>query len=607
MIPKTDCLETKVPPDAQHLYILSQLFEDLDQEAVRSILEAGRQHPIEPGEYLFRQGDLENMLYIVLTGRLRAVVQDKNGMHILGDIGEGEPVGEFAIFTNEPRMASVLAIRKTTVLEINKNEYLQLVSQNPAFASTLTSFLIRRLRRNMLEKHMSGTPKNIALIKLQPEQDLSPWTDDIKKTLTGNGLPIRIFDHKSEPEDPSHSVFHTLEQHHSLNILVCSEDHPEWSKQCLIYADLVIVATDFRADPHLYPIEKRLNLYAQSIINRKLYIVFLHDNTTLRPEQTKAWLEHRKVNLHLHVRKNHPPDIRRFCRIISHQAVGVVLGGGGARGYAHVGAIKALLEAGVEIDFIGGTSAGALYGIAMSYSDFDFEKVDALCAEAARRKLTTNDYSFPLLSVMSGKKLARFIRKMFGDTDLEDIWVNSYCVSTNFSSNNAKVHDRGLVRTMVQASIAIPGVFPPVVVDQQLHVDGCVVDNLPIEPMYRYPVRHIIAISLSGLTTEPVNFAETPSVRTLIWDRLTGKKRYQIPGIISFIINSLTLNSRQKQEIAKSNVSLYFEMDLEDVGFLDDKKWQYTIKKGHDQMSGFLKNLPEKEKFWLEKAMYMQE
>ena len=171
-------------------------------------------------------------------------------------------------------MASVLAIRKTIVLKINKQEYLNLVSQNPAFAGVLTNFLIKRLRRNILEQHMSSRPKNIAVINLQPEHDLSPWTNEIEKTLEESGLPIQVFYHDSQPEQQYNTVFATLEQQEGLNILVCSEAQPEWSRQCLLVADLLIVATEFWADPNLYQIEKIQNLYAQSILNKKIYIVF---------------------------------------------------------------------------------------------------------------------------------------------------------------------------------------------------------------------------------------------------------------------------------------------------------------------------------------------
>jgi NTE family protein len=595
-------LENLVSTDLHNLQILGRLFKELDKSALAKILEAGNIQHLEPGKYLFRQGDLEDSLYIVLSGRLRAVMQNLDGMHILGDIGEGEPTGEFALFTNEPRMASVLAIRKTTIFLISKEEYLKIVSQNPAFAGMLTGFLIKRLRRNILEQHTSSTPKNIVLIKLQAENDIRGWTDEIKKTFETSGTPIKIFYQDPTSGTPYKTIFDTLDQHEGLNILVCSDTQPEWSRQCLLYADLVIVATDFSADPKLYEVEKMLDLYSQSILNRKIYLVLLHETESTLPKHTSRWLANRVLSLHIHIRKNNAPDISRFCRIISGQAVGVVLGGGGAKGYAHVGAVKALLEAGIEIDFLGGTSAGALYGIGMAHSDFNFTKIDELCEHAARKKVTSNDYSWPVVSIMTGKKMSGLLKDIFGDSELEDIYVNSYCVSTNFSMSSTKIHDTGLVSKMVQASIAIPGVFPPVVIDQQLHVDGGVVDNLPIEPMYRYPVRHIIAISLTGLSAKNVDYTEMPPGRRLIWDKLTRRKKYRSPGIISLIVNSLTLSSRQKQENTKAKVSLYFEMDLKGVGLMDESKWRQTIEKGQTQMKKFLEDLPEKEKFWLTKS-----
>ncbi|MEO7445260.1 MAG: cyclic nucleotide-binding and patatin-like phospholipase domain-containing protein [Ferruginibacter sp.] len=590
-----------------YLHVLGQLFTELEKDALQTILDAGRHVHIKTGEYLFRQGDAQDIMFIVLTGRLRAVLQDEKGTHILGDIGEGEPVGEFAIFTNEPRTASVLAIRKTTLLEINKAEYLHLVSQNPSFASTLTNFLIKRLRRNLLEQSVSEMPKNIALINLQPSYDIHPWTDDIEKTFEEKGMSTNVYDHTSHPDKNYDFIFETLEQHIGFNVLVCSEDSMEWSRQCLIYADLVVVATNFNADPGLYAIEKELELYTQHILNKKIYIVFLHGENAELPTHTERWLKPRNAGLHIHIRQHHAGDVRRLCRILSNQAVGLVLGGGGSKGYAHVGGVRALLNAGVEIDFLGGTSAGALYGIAMTHADFQFEKIDALSEESALAKLTSNDYTVPFVSMLSGKKMVNFLKKMFGSSHLEDIWINSYCVSANFSTSGTMVHDKGLTSKMVQASIAIPGVFPPVVIDKHLHVDGGVVENLPIDQMYRYPVKHIIAISLSPLNTRLVDYIVAPTARQLFWDKFSRKKQYKIPGLVSLIVNSLTLNSRQRQEVAKQKVSLYVELDLKGVGLMDDTKWRETIEKGYTQVEEFLKDLPAKEKFWQKKDAFVKE
>ena len=588
--------------NASYFQLFHKLFGELNEELLSQIIQSGKKRMFNTGEYLFHQGESEQALYIVLSGRLRVIKEDSNGIRILGDIGEGEPVGEFALFTGEPRMASVLAIRKSTVLELSQKDYLNLVSLNPTLANSMTRFVINRLRRNTFQQNQSTPPKNIALIKLQAEHDLSPWTVDMEAFFLENQIPVQVFDHDSQKDLSDQEFFDSLEQYPGVNILLCSETHPNWSHQCLVYADLVILATDFQANPELYSIEKELDLYSQSILNKKIYLLFLHGSGAQMPKDTHKWLSPRLINLHIHVRQGNQKDIRRFCRIITNNATGLVLGGGGAKGYAHLGVVKALQEKGIEIDFLGGTSAGAIYGITMSFSDFDFGKIEAITQEAVNSKLTSNDVSIPLISILSGKKLKRFVSRLFLNYGLEDIWVNSYCVSTNFSRASAKIHERGPIWKQVMASMAIPGVFPPVVIDQYLHVDGAVMDNLPIEPMYRYPISKIIAVSLSGLPDRKVEYENTPGNWTLLWDKFSGKRRYRLPNVGSLIINSLMLNSHQKQEVTKSKVSHYFELNLKGVGLLDESKWKEILQKGYEQTQEYLDLLPKEERFWEEKT-----
>ncbi|TDQ17441.1 NTE family protein/lysophospholipid hydrolase [Algoriphagus boseongensis] len=578
--------------------LFHKLFGELNDDLLEQIISSGTKKEFNTGEYLFHQGDSESCLYIVLSGRLRAIKEDGNGVRILGDIGEGEPVGEFALFTGEPRMASVLAIRKSAVLEFDQQEYFQLVARNPKLANSMTRFVINRLRRNTFQQNQSSPPKNIALINLQADHDLSPWTIDMEAYFKENGIPVQVFDHESQEALSDHEFFDSLESYAGVNILICSETNPNWSHQCLVYADLVILATDFKGNPALYQIEKDLDLYSQSILNKKIYLLFLHEKEASMPKETSKWLENRTINLHIHVRQGNSGDIRRFCRIITNNATGLVLGGGGAKGYAHLGVVKALQEKGIEIDFLGGTSAGAIYGITMSFSDFDFEKIEVITQHAVESKLTSNDISLPLISFLSGKKVKKFVKNLFKEFGLEDIWVNSYCVSTNYSRASAKIHDRGPIWQQVMASMAIPGVFPPVVIDQYLHVDGAVMDNLPIEPMYRYPISKIIAVSLSGLIDRKVEFESTPSNWSIFWDKFSRKSKYKLPNVGSLIINSLMLNSHQKQEVTKSKVSHYFELNLKGVGLLDESKWKEILKKGYDQTNEYLEQLPKEERFW---------
>jgi len=592
-------LDSSLSKNEHNRKILLRLFGNLEESLITQILENGKSLELETGAFLFHQGDKDNSLYIVISGRFRALAKQDDGMmHALGDIGEGEPIGEFALFMAEPRSASVVAIRKSIVLELKESQYLDIVSKHPEFSSKLTRFVVNRLRRNSLQQHLETSAKNIAVINLQSGNDITEYTDAIKKEFESLNVSIQILDHESHANLETQTMYDTLEEHTGLNFLVCSDADLNWSKQCIIYADLVVLATDFYAESEIQKIEKHLDLYSQNILNKKIYLLLLHPENAKFPENTSRWFADRKIDLHIHYRKNHGPDIRRFARILSNKAIGLVLGGGGAKGFAHLGVIKALGEAGVDIDFLGGTSAGALYGLTAAFCDFDKDKIDFYSKDSAQSKLTSNDFTFPVVSFMSGKKMSNYLKKMMGITYLEDFWVGSYCVSTNYSNATSRVHNRGMAWKQIEASIAIPGIYPPVVIDHQLHVDGGVVDNLPIETMYNYPVSHIIAISLTQLKSQPVDFDETPSSGSILWNKITGKKKYRLPGITSILVNSLTLNSRQKQEMSKSGVAIYLEMELKGIGMMDDTKWKEIVQKGHDQMIEALSKVPQNERFW---------
>jgi predicted acylesterase/phospholipase RssA len=577
---------------------LAQLFGEITDEQLKQVFSIAEVLHFDAGQYIFQEGDGDNALYIVLSGRLRALQQTEQGQHVLGDIAAGEPVGELALFTKEPRTASVVAIRKSTVLQIDEADYNALVNQYPSFAFTLTQFVINRLKRNAFQQKKGAAPKNIAVIMLQPDHDFTPWTDDMRHELGIMGTPINVYSSDTQLLENPNAVFEDMENSEGINILVCDNDHPAWAKQCILYCDLVIVATEFDAPSTLFAIEEHLNLYAANILNKKIYLLLLHPENAPAPSLTRRWFEGRKFDLHLHIRAKTPKDIRRFCRILTHQAVGLVLGGGGAKGFAHIGTAKAMMEAGIEFDFVGGTSAGALYGIGLTITDFDIPQVTHLCQKGAERKVTSNDYNLPFLSLMTGKKMRAYLKDMLEETYLEDIWVTTYIVSTNYSTASIKVHETGLARQKVEASIAIPGVFPPVIIDRHLHVDGGVMDNLPIEAMYQKPVSHVIAISLAAQSHHLVDIKTVPSAWALLVNMFTKKHRYRLPKMASLLINSLTLNSVQKQAITKSQVAIYLEMDLRAYGFLDWSKWEELIGKGYQQTQDYLKKLPHTEHFW---------
>jgi predicted acylesterase/phospholipase RssA len=581
-----------------YMSYLTQLFGDLSQKQLENVFSVSKVLHIETGDYIFQEGDEENSLYIVLTGRLRALHQTTEGIKLLGDISAGEPVGEFSLFTHEPRSASVIAIRKSTVLQIEESDYNELVKQNPRFAHTLTQFVIKRLRLNVFQQRMGHTPKNIAIVNLNPEFDISPWTTSARDQFGLMDTPINVYYAESLGNGNSYILFDELENHQGLNFLVCDNEDLLWANQCITYCDLVLVVGDFCDSEEIRPIESHLSLYSNGILNKKVYLILLHHENASLPSNTRRWFRDRPVILHLHIRKNNLKDIRRFCRIITNQAVGLVLGGGGAKGFAHIGMAKAMLEGGVEFDFIGGTSAGAMIGVLMSVVDFDMEEAIHLAKKGADLKPTSNDFHFPFLSLMTGSKMRKVFQDTFGEIYLEDIWINTFTVSTNYSTASLQIHDRGLARKRVEASIAIPGVFPPVIINKYLHVDGGVMDNLPIEAMYQKPVKYVIAVALSAQTSRVVKVENIPSSWQIFLNKFSKKTRFGLPTMSSILINSLTLNSIQRQVASKSQVSLYLEMELRNFGFLDWSKCQQLIDQGYIQTKDYLNKLTSKEQFW---------
>ena len=575
------------------IQVLSNLFQNLDDLQLQQVLQAGVISKYNSGEKIFNQGDIEDTFSIVLSGRFRAIQKSNEKNKILGDITEGETVGEFAFFSNDVRSATVYALRPSVTLKIDRQQYLNLVSLQPKFAQKLSSLIVNRFKSNSLKDKIKEAPKNIAIINLDENTNISAWTQSIENELLVTNVKFQLYE-----QNNSEFFFDELESNEGINFLVCSPQYPSWSKQCYLYADLIIIATKFDNDSSLRKIESDLELYSDNILSKKVYLLLLHPENTKQPKNTKRWLDNRKVNLHIHFRENYKPDAARFCRIITNKAIGVVLGGGGAKGFAHLGALKALTSEGVNVDFIGGTSAGALYGLALASFDFDFTKMDIHTEEAVNKKLTSKDFTYPIISLMSGKKMKKYLYEFYNETCLEDFWVTSYCITSNLSKASLSMHKRGLAAKKVLASIAIPGIFPPVIIDHELHVDGGVMDNLPIDSMYQFPVGEIIALSLVVIQQRKSKLSETPSSRELILNKFLRRKKYKLPGITSILMNSLTLNSVQKQEENKSKASLYIELSLKGLGFIDDAKWKIITQRGFVQTKLFLSDLDQSKKFW---------
>ncbi|MBM4297608.1 MAG: patatin-like phospholipase family protein, partial [Deltaproteobacteria bacterium] len=225
----------------------------------------------------------------------------------------------------------------------------------------------------------------------------------------------------------------------------------------------------------------------------------------------------------------------QLARLITGNAIGLVLSGGGARGFAHIGVIRALGERGIPIDYIGGTSMGAVIA-AQHALDWDWQTMARVNKEEWPRCEPQKNYTLPLVALNSARRMDQMLKRMFGDAEIENLRRKFFCVSTNLSSATAKIHREGKLWKAVRASVSIPGIGPPAIQNGEILVDGGLVDNLPVETMKRLCQGKIYAVDVGEQVefTSKLKESYTVSGWKLLWQQLNPFiEKPDIPNILN--------------------------------------------------------------------------
>jgi len=184
----------------------------------------------------------------------------------------------------------------------------------------------------------------------------------------------------------------------------------------------------------------------------------------------------------------------RLARIVIGASVGLALSGGAAQGLAHLGVLQALLEGGIPIDMIAGTSGGALYGSLLA-SAMPIETAQSIAiAETRLNLLDKADLALPKHGIIRGRRIERMIRRAIGDMTFDELHYPFCAVATDLKSGREVVLNEGPVYRAVRASISIPGIFEPVRLDGRLLVDGAVVTPLPVGPVRAMGADFVVAV-----------------------------------------------------------------------------------------------------------------
>ena len=467
----------------------SSVFASLDDQVLREIVSKMEFVHLEGQDILFRQGDVGDALYIVVSGRLQVVAERSEGTRAaIGQIGVGDVVGEMALIGGETRTATVHAIRGSSIARLTRASFDDLIGRYPhKLLRLFGSAAIARTRETLAGCQLpSRPPRTICVIAGEPSVRLNEFCSHLVQRLAGivkarliskhmvaSQLAFAV--HTNDGIDPQEPITHWLnEREAEVDVLVYEGDPSDstWTQKILRQSDHVLVVGSDSTIPSTP--EPAFRDAVQKGV--QFSIVLLHA-ADARPTGSCKWLDAYCTDRLHHIREGSYSDLERLARFLTGRAFGIVLGGGFARGIAHAGILRALKECGLPMDLIGGTSIGGIVA-AESILGFDYEElVRTTCAGF---DTCFKDVTLPFVSLLTGRNLARSMGSVFGDLQIEDLPIPFFCVSANLSRAQMHIHLRGSVLRSLLATSRAPGVFPPIVENGDLLVDGGIADNLPV-------------------------------------------------------------------------------------------------------------------------------
>lgn len=297
-----------------------------------------------------------------------------------------------------------------------------------------------------------------------------------------------------------------------------------------------------------------------------------------------------KLNARVNKSENVPVlyknDFMRLARILSNEAVGLVLGGGGSRGISHVGVVTALEKHGIPVDLIGGTSIGSFVG-GLYAKENNIVSIYGMTKKFSRRIGAVwrmlFDLTYPVTSYITGHEFNRGIWKVFGVHEIEDFWIRYFCNSTNITNSTMEIHERGYAWRFIRASMSLAGLLPPITYNGLMLLDGGYLDNLPVMEMKVRGAKHIVAVDVGSVDDRtPMNYGDTLSGFWVLLNRWNPfSKHPNVPNMMDIQLRLAYVASVNALEAAKKMPGvMYLRPPIDDYATLDFMKFDEIYNVG---------------------------
>ena len=519
---------------------------------------------------LYAAGDPAEHLYVLRTGRLGAFRRDEgHEPQFLGVIRPGEPAGEMSLIAGARHSADVVALRDSEVVSLPSEAFFDACESDPSVMAELARLMILRTRQEA-RRGTAGAPSVYAFVPAGQPGPLRPTVERIEHAISELDYTVKTIG--VEAVGAPTEWFSEVERTHDFVLYVAEVADKGWQATVSRQVDrLFRVGDGDRAPPR--ETKGSSPLQAQQLVD----LILLQPADARRPKGSGAWMDATNAARLFHLRRGETADFQRIARVLTGQSVGLVLSGGGARAYAHVGAIRALQEQGVPIDFVGGVSMGAIIGAGLAMG-WDNAEMDHRIRDAFVNSSPLSDIALPLLAMTHGLTVNERLLRHFSDTQIADLRLPFFCLSSNLTTGTSQLHRRGLLRRGLRASISLPGVLPPATDGVNVLVDGAVMNNFPTEIMRASQLGPIIGIDVSqsrSITAEDV--ARPSSVWRWIW---SGQWRNG-PPIVSLLMRAATISTGADLASARAATDVLVMPDLSKIEIRDWAAYEAAVEAGY--------------------------
>lgn len=558
-------------------------FKGLEKKDYELIVSLGKIVSIGIDEILFNQGDSSDYLYIVISGKLSAQVTKATGEILtVGTISQGQTLGELGVISSNIRSATVSALTDSILLALSEKDFKKIGKLYPQILISLISFVVNRSHDllNIIKFPDNKKINQTVMIYDKKIPIIQRFIEEFKLIAP---LNIGIFDieqiisNANTSESELFELLDNLSDKLANNIFLIDIQNIKIIHILLKKIQKTYILYSDKCKNILSNKIKEILLDSRKKFGEKNYLVRIHedenDNNINRNIYNLPF-----INGHHHIHIGIQKDYERFARYILGKQIGLVLGGGGVKGWVHFGAIKALQDLDIPIDMIGGSSSGAIAAACFSFSKnynealINFTKI----MKTIRKPFKISNLTYPTISIFSGKSGTIAMQEVFKNTRIEDLLLPFFCISSNLTENKETVHVSGEIWEALRASVAIPGMLPPVIIDGLIHADGGLINNLPVDQMKLLlgEESKIIAVSV-GRKKYQTNY-KFPSILTIsdILKYKMGLAKYQFPSFGDFFLNSLLAGSTAKEINSCEVASLLITPDTAKFKMVGIKKFE---------------------------------